>query len=92
MNYKIIDGHIDTLLKIIDDNDFDFKEKNSKAHVDLPRLIKGQIGIVIFAICIIEDSDLTSRLNQTIRYIKQFKKFIVLNPKLMLIKNFNDIN
>ncbi|MBH0229668.1 dipeptidase [Halobacillus yeomjeoni] len=50
MDYKIIDGHNDTVLKIAEEGVEAFFNTNGKGHLDLPRALKGGMGGGFFAI------------------------------------------
>ncbi len=45
-----VDGHCDTMLRVMNDPDFDFFAKNSSGHLDLPRLKEGGVNLQIMAL------------------------------------------
>ena len=45
-----VDGHCDTMLRVMNDPEFDFLARNSDGHLDLPRLKKGGVNLQIMAL------------------------------------------
>jgi len=49
-NSIIVDGHCDTVHNFLNPGEYSFHKKNSRGHVDLPRLKEGGVKVQVFAI------------------------------------------
>lgn len=85
-------GHVDTLLNYYKDQDYDFNKINKNFQVDLPRLKKGNVGVVIFAIFVDSKYKPYFALERTIQLIDKFYDTIESTKEIDLAKNYSEIN
>lgn len=92
MQDKIAVSHVDTLLNRYSDQEYDFKKSNKKFHVDLPKIKKSNVKMIIFAVFVEENyMDNKKGLKKTIKMIDDFYQLIDSNSELKVAKNGEDI-
>lgn len=84
--------HTDTLLNKYKDNDYNFNEFNKDFHIDLPRLKKAGVKLIVFAIYAAENYQANGDgLKKTIQMIDDFYDIIENCEELVLAKKHEDI-
>ncbi len=88
----VVDGHVDTLLELVNGKIFNLKEKNTISHVDIPRMIEGGINVQIFAAFIEPAYKPERSLKRTLQMISRFYKEITANADYIApVLRYNDI-
>ncbi len=90
MNY-IIDGHSDLLLNFTRYNDYKFSVADNRTHVDLPKMVKGNILLEICAVFLDQVYLPDKGLDQTLKYIDYYYQYICKQPGINHINNLKDI-
>ncbi len=70
----LVDGHIDTLLEIVNGRISGIGERNNLSHVDLPRMKEGGVGVQFFAAFIEPAYKPERALKRTLQLISRFHK------------------
>ena len=76
----VVDGHIDTLLEIVNGKVDGIGKRNSLIHVDLPRMKDGGVDVQFFAAFIEPAYKPERALKRTLQLISRFHKEIRANP------------
>jgi membrane dipeptidase len=88
----VVDGHIDTLLEIVNGKVSGIGERNSLIHVDLPRLKEGGVGVQFFAAFIEPAYKPERALKRTLQLISRFHREIQMNQdQIALALSYKDI-
>lgn len=88
---KVIDGHCDTIINIINKK-IDFGIKNSKGHLDIPRLREGGVDIQVFAIYVEDIYKPNNALKRTLQMYDIFIQEIENQQRqLSLITDYDQI-
>ncbi|NMA91692.1 MAG: membrane dipeptidase [Firmicutes bacterium] len=77
------DSHCDTLWWM-DRAGYDFKQLNASAHIDLPRLRSGKVGLLFFAVCTAPYSRPGSHLQKSMDYIRYYHQTLEQNREDLL--------
>ncbi len=80
----IIDAHADVLWKILNDPNIRFDEDDRRLHVNYPNMVKGNIGLQVFAIYI-SPSIKSSKFKAAIQSIDDFYQRIIGEKSLLNI-------
>jgi membrane dipeptidase len=89
----VVDGHIDTLLELVNGRVFGLGEENTVTHVDFPRLQKGGVNVQFFAAFIEPAYKPERALKRTLQMISQFHREIEKNSdQIMLVTKYDDIS
>jgi len=81
-----VDGHCDTMLRVMNDPDYNFFSENKKGHLDLPRLQKGGVGLQVMALFVESKFKPFQALPRTLEMAGAFHRLIDSKPeKLSLI-------
>lgn len=89
-NYKIIDGHCDTLM-LFDNDKYNFHIKNDIGHLDLDRLIDANVLLQFFAVYV-DPKFLGQALETGLSMSNQLLRAITDDPRIFLIKESIDLN
>jgi len=84
-------GHIDTLLNYDQDKSYDFFTNNDNFHVDLVKMKKAGIKLVVFAVYVESKYKPFWALERTLELIDRFHNLIESSQELQLIKDLEDI-
>ena len=84
--------HTDTLLNKYKNKNYNFNNLNKDFHIDLPRLKKAEVKLIVFAIYV-EENYQTNRdgLKKTIQMVDDFYNILENCEELVLAKHYNDI-
>ncbi len=92
-NAVVVDGHIDTLLEIVNGNVTGLTNKNDNIHVDLPRMKQGGVNVQLFAAFIEPVYKPERSLKRTLQLISCFHKEIEANQEtISLALSYQDIH
>lgn len=83
--------HIDTLLNYYLEDNYNIKKVNHSFHVDIPRLKKADINLVVFAIFVESNYKPYLSLERTIQHIDTFYSILEKNNIFKLVLNLKDI-
>lgn len=89
-DFRIIDGHCDTLL-LFDKPGYDFHNKNQIGHIDMDRLVSANVLLQFFAV-FIETNLLHKALEEGLTLTNKLLAAIEKDSRLFLIKDSNDLN
>jgi membrane dipeptidase len=85
-------GHTDTLLNFFISEEYDFLVENRDFQVDLPRLKKGGIRFITFAVFVKPEYRFQMALGRVIQIIDQFYQLLEECQELIPVKDINDLN
>lgn len=88
-NYKIIDGHCDTLL-LFDDSNYDFHRLSAVGHIDMDRLISANVLLQFFAVYV-DFKYLNQALETGLTMSNQLLQAIDRDSRLFLVKDKEDL-
>ncbi len=87
------DGHCDTMLRIMNDPEYDFFSENKNGHLDLPRLQKGGVGLQVMALFVESKFKPFQALPRTLEMAGAFHGLIDSNREnLSLITSREELN
>ncbi|MEA1940122.1 MAG: dipeptidase [Candidatus Caldatribacteriota bacterium] len=87
----VFDGHCDTILEIIN-HERSLGKRNSKSHLDIPKLIEGGVNIQVFAIFIEDIYKPNGALKRTLQMFDSFYQELKKNQdKISLVTNYCQI-
>jgi membrane dipeptidase len=88
----VVDMHSDTVLRIMREQ-FDFGQRSSRGHMDLPRLKEGGVDVQVFA-CYVAPRFLPDQAtSQALEMMRAFKREIAKYPKdIELAQNADDVD
>ncbi len=90
--YPIVDCHCDTLWHFMQD-DYSFGKINPKAHVDLPRMLKGRVVLQFFAVCVATSNYNHKRLPEALKYINLYHRCLEEHRGIICgIRSIEDLN
>ena len=72
-NYPIADCHCDTVW-FFDKDGYHFDFRNPGRHIDLPRLLEGDVRLQFFAICVAAQVPAALQLQEALRYITRYRR------------------
>lgn len=84
-------GHVDTLLNYDKSVKYNFFEDNNNCHVDLPKLKKGRVKLVTFAIFVEPQFKPHYALQRTIQLLDRFHLLLSKARELVLIEDYCDV-
>jgi membrane dipeptidase len=88
----VVDGHIDTLLELVNGKVTGIGEPNNVIHVDLPRMKKGGVNVQLFAAFIEPAYKPERALKRSLQLVSRMLKEIEGNQEeIALALSFNDI-
>ncbi|NLA26121.1 MAG: membrane dipeptidase [Firmicutes bacterium] len=79
---KIADCHCDTI-SLLATNDYDFSQRNSRGHIDLPRLLEGEVKLQFFAVCVAPEKQ-RSYLQSALEHIARYHRCLAANREHMI--------
>ncbi len=80
------DGHCDTMLRVMNDPDYDFFSNNGNGHLDLPRLMEGGVNLQVMALFVESKFKPFQALPRTLEMAGAFHRLVDSNSdKLELI-------
>lgn len=88
--YTVI-GHTDTLMNLMQADNYDFYKLNTNYHIDLPRLKKADVGIQVFAVFVEEKFKPYYAVQRTLQIIDKFYIIVEKSDDIVLIKDYDDI-
>ncbi|MEA1939493.1 MAG: dipeptidase [Candidatus Caldatribacteriota bacterium] len=87
----VFDGHCDTILEIIN-HGRSLGKRNSKSHLDIPKLIEGGVNVQVFAIFIEDVYKPNGALKRTLQMFDSFYHELGKNQdKISLVTNYSQI-
>jgi len=87
-----VDGHADTMLRVLHDEDYDFFAKNKKGHIDWERLKEAGVNLQVMAVFVERQYKPFQSLPRTIEVFGAFYRLMDRAPgELMLIKSKEDL-
>lgn len=88
----VVDTHDDTTLRLLSEKDFDIAKRDSKGHVDIPRMREGGLDALFFSIYMAGTVTGPEAVKRSLRLIDSVDEAIRKNPNdLMLATTAADI-
>lgn len=88
-----IDGHSDTMLRVVNDKGFDFFAHNAEGHMDWPRLKKGGINLQVMALFVESHFKPYQALWRTMHLLGAFHEMLAAAPSdLVFVKSKQDLD
>ncbi len=87
-----VDGHCDTMLRVMNDPDYNFFSENTDGHLDLPRLKRGGVNLQVMALFVESRFKPFQALPRTVEMTGAFHRLVDSRPEeLKLVTSQKDL-